>query len=140
MIKYTLRCADDHKFEGWFPSSAGYERQAQSGQITCPSCGSVQVSKAVMTPNIATSEKRAVKGGKPAMPREMAEMIRAVRQHVQDNADYVGPRFAEEARKIHYGEIEPRGIYGEASAADAKALIDDGVAVCPLPKLPEEHN
>jgi hypothetical protein len=137
MIKYALRCADEHEFEGWFPSSAGYERQAEAGQITCPSCGSAQVSKALMTPNVATSEKRS--GGKP-VPQELADMIRAVRQHVTENADYVGPRFAEEARKIHFGEIEPRGIYGEATASDAKALIDDGVAVCPLPKLPEEHN
>jgi hypothetical protein len=138
MIKYTLRCADDHEFEGWFPSSAGYERQAAAGQITCPSCGNVQVSKAMMSPNVATSEKRA--DGNAPMPRELADVIRAVRQHVTENADYVGPRFAEEARKIHFGEVEPRGIYGEATATDAKALIDDGVAVCPLPKLPEEHN
>lgn len=137
MIKYSLRCAEDHEFEGWFPSSAGYEQQAGAGQITCPSCGSARVSKALMTPNVATSEKRS--SGKPA-PHELAEMIRAVRQHVTENADYVGPRFAEEARKIHFGEVEPRGIYGEATASDAKALIDEGVAVCPLPKLPDEHN
>jgi hypothetical protein len=136
MIKYTLRCADDHEFEGWFSSSAGYERQAEAGQIACPSCGGVQVRKAVMTPNIATSEKRASQ----PIPREVVDMIRAVRKHVTENADYVGPRFAEEARKIHFGETEPRGIYGEATTTEAKALVDEGVAVCPLPKLPEEHD
>jgi hypothetical protein len=138
MIKYTLLCAEAHEFEGWFPSSAGYERQAEAGQITCPVCGGDKVTKAVMAPNVATSEKRA--GGGSPVPREVIEMLRAVRQHVVENADYVGPRFAEEARKIHFGETEQRGIYGEATAAEAQALLSEGVEVCPLPKLPDEQN
>jgi hypothetical protein len=138
MIKYTLLCSDGHEFEGWFPSSAGYERQAEAGQVTCPVCGGGKVSKAVMAPNIATSEKRS--GGTPPIPREVVEMLRAVRKHVTENADYVGPKFAEEARKIHFGETDPRGIYGEATAAEAKALLNEGVEVCPLPKLPDDAN
>jgi hypothetical protein len=138
MIKYALLCADGHEFEGWFSSSNGYERQAEAGQIACPVCGGDKVSKGMMAPNIATSEKRDG-GGSPA-PREVVEMLRAVRQHVVENADYVGPRFAEEARKIHFGETEPRGIYGEATVTEARALLDDGVEVCPLPKLPDEQN
>lgn len=138
MIKYALLCADGHEFEGWFPSSSGYERQAEAGQIACPACGGDKVSKAMMAPNIATSEKR--DGAGLPMPRDVVEMLRAVRQHVVENADYVGPRFAEEARKIHFGETEPRGIYGEATMTEAKALLNDGVEVCPLPKLPDEQN
>ncbi len=138
MIKYTLLCADGHEFEGWFPSSAGYERQAQAGQVTCPVCGGDKVTKAMMAPNIATSEKRA-DGGSP-VPREVVEMLRAVRKHVTETADYVGPRFAEEARKMHFGENEPRGIYGEATVAEAKSLLSDGVEICPLPKLPDDAN
>jgi hypothetical protein len=139
MIKYALICARDHEFEGWFPSAAGYERQVEGGQITCPSCGSIEVRKGLMTPNIATSERQ-VKPSAPTMPQELVETMRAVRQHVIENADYVGPRFAEEARKIHFGETEARGIYGEATVAEAKALLDDGVEVAPLPKLPEDQN
>jgi hypothetical protein len=138
MIKYTLVCEKEHDFDAWFDSVAGYERQAEARQVTCPDCGSAKVRKAVMTPNIATGRMR----GQPsdAISPEGLAALRAMRQHVVDNADYVGPRFAEEARKIHYGEIEARGIYGEATPAEAKALIEDGVQVAPLPKLPEDHN
>lgn len=139
MIKYTLLCDNNHDFEGWFPSVAGYERQAEAHQVTCPVCGSAMVRKAVMTPNIATRTKRPKASNGPLSP-EAVETLRAVRKHVVENADYVGPRFAEEARKIHYGEIEARGIYGEATPTEAKALLDDGVSVAPLPKLPEDHN
>lgn len=145
MIKYALHCADGHEFEGWFPSSSGYERQAEAGQVTCPACGGDKVTKAMMAPNIATSEKRsgggtAMSGGSTPMPREIVEMLRAVRRHVTENADYVGPRFAEEARKMHFGETEPRGIYGEATLTEAQTLLNEGVELCPLPKLPDEHN
>jgi hypothetical protein len=138
MIKYTLLCDSNHDFEGWFPSVAGYERQAEMRQVTCPVCGSANVRKAVMTPNISTSKKRRQTNG-PLSP-EAVSTLREVRKHVVENADYVGPRFAEEARKIHFGEIEARGIYGEATPAEAKALLDEGVNVAPLPKLPEDHN
>jgi hypothetical protein len=139
MIKYTLICEKEHGFDAWFDSVAGYERQADASQVTCPSCGSAKVRKAVMTPNIATGTRRAAPPSDAISPEGLAT-LRAMRQHVVSNADYVGPRFAEEARKIHYGEIEARGIYGEASPAEARKLIEDGVQVAPLPKLPEDHN
>jgi hypothetical protein len=138
MIKYTLLCEENHDFEGWFASAAGYDSQAEAGQIKCPCCGTAKVRKAVMTPNVATRSK----GAGPGRPvsGEVLELLRAVRDEVLKNADYVGPRFAEEARKIHFGEIEARGIYGEATPAEAKALLDEGVQVQPLPKLPEDNN
>ena len=138
MIKYTLLCDNNHDFEGWFPNAAGYENQIEAKRVKCPACGSAKVRKAVMTPNIATGRKRTKSNG-PLSP-EALDTLRAVRQHVVNNADYVGPRFAEEARKIHFGEIEARGIYGEATTAEAKALLDEGVNVSALPKLPEDHN
>jgi len=138
MIKYTLLCDNKHEFEGWFPSSAGYERQAQAGQISCPSCGNDKVSKALMTPNVVSSDKRTKLP--ETLPAEVVGVLRNIRRQVTENADYVGPRFAEEARKIHFQEIEPRGIYGEATAADVKTLLEDGVEVHPLPVLPEDQN
>ena len=138
MIKYTLLCDNNHGFEGWFPNAAGYENQIEAKQIKCPACGDAKIRKAVMTPNIATRKKRTKSNG-PLSP-EALDTLRAMRQHVVSNADYVGPRFAEEARKIHFGEIEARGIYGEATPAEAKALLDDGVNVSALPKLPEDYN
>ena len=138
MIKYTLLCDNNHDFEGWFPSVAGYESQIEAKRIKCPACGSAAVRKALMTPHIASGRKKAKSNG--PLSKEALDTLRAVRQHVVTNADYVGPRFAEEARKIHFGEIEARGIYGEATAAEAKALVDDGVNVSALPKLPEDHN
>jgi hypothetical protein len=138
MIKYTLLCDNNHDFEGWFRNAAGYECQIEARQVKCPTCGSAMVRKAVMTPNIATRAKRKKANG-PLSP-EALDTLRAVRQHVVSNADYVGPRFAEEARKIHFGEIEARGIYGEATPAEAKSLMDEGVSVSALPKLPEDHN
>jgi hypothetical protein len=138
MIKYTLICEKEHGFDAWFDSVSGYERQAEAGRVTCPACGSAKVRKAVMTPAIATGRVR--RRPSDAISPEGLETLRAMRQHVMDNADYVGPRFAEEARKIHFGEIEARGIYGEATSAEARALIEDGVQVAPLPKLPEDHN
>lgn len=139
MIKYALICEQDHEFEGWFPNAAGFDRQVEGGQVTCPACGSAEVRKGLMTPNIATSERQA-KPAVPDVPREVLDALREIRKHVTESADYVGPRFAEEARKIHFGESEARGIYGEATMAEAKALIDDGVEVAPLPKLPEDQN
>jgi hypothetical protein len=139
MIKYTLLCDDNHGFEGWFASAAGYDRQLEAGQIKCPSCGTAKVRKAVMTPNIATGKTPTAKA-EAKIPGEVLELLRAVRREVVKHADYVGPRFADEARKIHLGEIEARGIYGEATPAEAKALLDEGVQVHPLPKLPEDQN
>lgn len=145
MIKYRLQCKKGHEFEGWFSDSATYDKQAKRGLVACPDCGSTKVSKAMMSPSVATrgreSEPAQVSeadGKRQAVQREMLEMMRKVRKHVEENAEYVGPRFAEEARKIHYEEGEARGIYGEASLAEAKELVDEGIGVLPLPRLPED--
>ncbi len=146
MIKYRLRCKKSHEFEGWFSNSELYEKQAKRGLISCPDCGSTKVSKALMSPSVATrrrngNEARPVETAKseqPAQQKQMLEMMRRVRSHVEANAEYVGPRFAEEARKIHYDETEARGIYGEASLSEAKDLVEEGIGVLPLPRLPED--
>lgn len=154
MIKYTLRCARAHEFESWFQNSAAFDRQAKRGLVECPHCGSTKVEKAIMAPRIAGKAKR--RGGAPVaaapeaeatpmamMPPEAQEFrqkLRELREHLTKNADNVGERFAEEARKIHYGETEHRSIYGEASPDEAKALADEGVEFYPLPVAPDERN
>lgn len=137
MIRYSLVCADGHEFDGWFGSSDAYEVQARNGDVICPHCGSAEVSKALMAPNVATS-----KGADDAGPpdAEIAEAVRKVREHVEKTADYVGDKFAEEARKIHYEEVEPRGIYGEATPSEAVELKEEGVEFHPLPSVPEDQN
>lgn len=150
MIRYRLACSEAHEFEAWFSSSAAYDKQAEAGHVTCPACGSNKVEKALMAPNVATSrkkeatrEKAKAESKRPVasqMPAEMLEMMRKIRDHVRENADYVGDKFAEEARKIHYEETEARGIYGEATPDEAQALHEEGIAVHPLPMLPEDKN
>lgn len=141
MIKYSLKCPDDHVFDSWFRNSEAFDTLVEAGQIACAICGSATIEKAIMAP--------AVKGGKkkdaevasvdhaplstPANPAEMA--LRKMREHLEKNSNYVGKEFASEARKMHDGESDPRAIWGEASAADAKSLIDDGVPVAPLPMI-----
>jgi hypothetical protein len=139
MIRYALRCAHAHEFEGWFGSSADYDDQAARGLVECPVCGSRSVSKQIMAPAV-TGTKRTLADGPP---RQMREMMRAafseVRRKVEAEFDYVGDAFAKEARAIHEGTSEDRGIYGEATPAEVKALEADGVRVAPLPpKLPDE--
>lgn len=147
MIHYDLICDKGHAFDGWFSNSAAYDAQAAKGLVSCTHCGSVKVEKQLMAPGIPvksnrkdSSPKKMVSG--PVDPRlaAMIEMVREMRKHVEENAEYVGERFAEEARKIHYEEAEHRGIYGEASPDEAKALIEEGIAVHPLPRLPEDGN
>ena len=154
MIKYTLRCARAHEFESWFQNSAAFDRQAKRGLVECPHCGSAKVEKAIMAPRIAGKAKR--RGGAPVaaapeaeaapmamMPPEAQEFrqkLRELREHLTKNADNVGERFAEEARKIHSGETEHRSIYGEASPDEAKALAEEGVEFYPLPVAPDERN
>ncbi len=128
MIVYNLRCRNAHEFEGWFRDSAAYEVQARDGSLTCPVCESRKVEKAIMAPAVAGAKKQ---GADEA--RKMRQFMTGLRQYVQQNADYVGPNFAEEARKIHYGEADHRHIYGEASIEEAKELLDEGVDVAPLP-------
>jgi hypothetical protein len=160
MIRYRLSCNKRHEFEAWFANSTAFERQAKRGQLACPACGSKKVSKTLMAPSIAKRGKakrvRTGTGAKPsdetAQPdtspdagrfvahRELAEAMRKLRAEVQAKSEYVGPRFPEEARKIHYEEVPARGIYGEATTDEAKALNEEGIEFYPLPLLPEDHN
>ena len=147
MIRYDLICDKEHPFDGWFRDSEAYDAQAAAGQVICPVCGSTTVAKQLMTPGIpAKSNQRAEQrvpvfaGQKDEKVAGLIEAVRKLRRQVEENADYVGDRFAEEARRIHYNEVEQRGIYGEASLEEAKALLEEGVEVHPLPPLPEDSN
>ncbi len=140
MIVYDLKCAKGHGFEAWFRDSATCDAQVAAGDVPCPVCGSAKVEKAIMAPNLARSRK-----GVPAAPEDTdaAEARRALlelRRQVEDNCDYVGERFPEEARRIHYGESDPRGIYGESSAEEAEALEDEGITVNRIPWVPRENS
>lgn len=131
MIRYALLCRKDHEFDGWFRSSAVFEEQARAGEVACPVCGNREVRKALMAPSLARNESGA---GTPA--ETIRTMMTALRRHVEENCDYVGDAFAETARRIHYGEEEQRGIYGEATPDEARDLVEEGVEVTPLPVLP----
>ncbi len=138
MIKYQLQCDKDHDFAGWFRSSDAFDTQVKRKLIDCPTCGSTKVRKALMAPNVSTSKKKT--DITPAARDEIAKAMREVRRKVEENAEYVGPRFAEEARRIHYKETEEKGIYGEASLSEAEELADEGIDFLPLPVLPEDQN
>ncbi|WP_375786399.1 DUF1178 family protein [Bradyrhizobium sp. Pha-3] len=156
MIRYTLRCERGHQFESWFQSSAAYETQERRHLIDCPSCGSDKIERAIMAPQIVSKKGRERAQPAPAAPveapptestslmmaqeRELRSKLKELRDHIVKNADNVGDRFPNEARKMHYGDIEHRPIYGEASPEEARALIDEGVEVSPLPTLPEDRN
>jgi hypothetical protein len=131
MILFDLRCKDGHAFEAWFRDGAAYEDQAAAGDLACPVCGSVEVSKALMAPALNSRPKVAA-----AQAAEAMRLLRRVQNHIEKNFDHVGPKFAEEARKIHYGEAEKRSIYGEATKAEAKELRDEGIDVNQIPWLP----
>ena len=132
MIKYQLLCDADHEFEGWFRSSDDFDKQDAAGLLECPTCGSSSVRKAVMSPAIARgagrSERRLAE-----IKASVGEAMARARTYVESNFDYVGERFPEEARRIHYGETEARGIYGEATGEDVRELVEEGVGVAPLP-------
>jgi hypothetical protein len=159
MIRYTLVCERQHDFESWFANSAAYDKQAKRGLVACPICGSSKVEKAIMAPRLARSGKRIdVPPAPPAAPlpaapdtpapvamvspqeRELRSKLKELRDHLTKNAENVGRKFPDEARKMHYGEIEHRSIYGEASPQEAKDLHEEGVEFHPLPTLPDEHN
>lgn len=134
MIRYALACAAGHEFEGWFGSSSDYDDQSARGLLSCPACGSGEVAKQIMAPAVAgTKAQRGLDAPTGARREMMMQALQAVRSHVEDNFDYVGDTFAREARAIHAGESEARGIYGEASPTEVKALVEDGVPVAPLP-------
>ncbi|ABD86092.1 DUF1178 family protein [Rhodopseudomonas palustris] len=162
MIRYTLRCDHGHQFESWFQSSSAYDSQARRKLVSCPNCGSVKVEKAIMAPQISHQRKdpaqpaAAVPAPAPevaapdatststplllAQERELRSKLKELRDHITKNADNVGQKFPNEARKMHYGDIEHRPIFGEATSDEARALIDEGIDVTPLPVLPEDRN
>jgi hypothetical protein len=161
MIRYTLHCEREHSFESWFQNSSVYDSQVKRKLVTCPACGSAKVEKSIMAPQIMSRKRR---GGAPpeqvapapaattdvaaptstpllmAPERELRAKLKELRDHIVKNADNVGERFPNEARKMHYGDIEHRPIYGEASPDEARALVEEGVEVSPLPVLPDDRN
>ena len=159
MIRYALICDNKHSFESWFADSTAYDKQAKRGLVTCPQCGSATVEKAIMAPQLANTKKR----GKPAAAKpvdntpapapenapvamlspqetELRQKLKEIRDHLTKNSEHVGPKFSEEARKMHYGETEHRSIYGEASPEEAKAMAEEGIEFHPLPILPDDRN
>ncbi|MEN3951050.1 DUF1178 family protein [Iodidimonas sp. SYSU 1G8] len=135
MIKYELKCRGcDHQFEGWFADSAAYDDQAAAGVIECPFCMGSDVGKAIMAPNIAVRRRDAAAPMSEArMKAEIRRMVLEVRRHVESNCDYVGDAFAAEARKMHYGETDKRGIYGETTPDEAHELQEEGIDVVAIP-------
>ncbi len=162
MIKFSLACKKGHTFEGWFASGDAFDKQSKRKLIACAACGSTDVGKSLMAPRLAGVRQNkqpidapARKTRRAAVPaaatpmmttelpepqKQLLEAMRLLRKEVEANAEYVGPSFAEEARKIHHDEAPARGIYGEATAEEAAALIEEGVGVYPLPQLPEDKN
>ena len=160
MIRYALVCDQRHEFEIWFKNSADYDKQHERGLVTCPACGSSKVEKAIMAPALGRSSKSiaAPPPAEPAPPvptapeqkapvammspqeHELRGKLKELREHLTKNADYVGVKFPEEARKMHYGEIEHRSIYGEASTPEVMELLEEGIEFHPLPTLPEDRN
>jgi hypothetical protein len=159
MIRYALICENKHAFESWFADSAAYDKQVARKLVACPQCGSPKVEKAIMAPRLANAARR--KPDAPETPppaaapvpespapmallspqeRELRGKLKELREHLTKNADNVGTKFPEEARKMHYGEIEHRSIYGQASPDDAKKLAEEGIEFHPLPILPDERN
>jgi len=132
MILFTLRCTHGHEFEGWFRDGDGFEAQQKAGEIACPDCGDTSVEKAVMAPRLGRSRETS-----PAIsPAQFRAALVEMRRQIETNCDYVGNRFAEEARRIHYGEIDPHGIYGEASEAESRELTDEGISFGRIPWAP----
>jgi len=155
MIHYQLRCAQEHEFDGWFKDSAAFERQAKRGLVECPNCGNSNVSRALMAPAVprkgntlpepvpapapvpvpapAAKARQVAKG---RIPAQVVAMLQKVRAEIEQNCDYVGPEFAEEARKIHRGEADARGIYGETTPDEAEALAEEGIEIASVPWVP----
>jgi len=161
MIRYSLVCDKGHAFDSWFADSAAYDKQAKRKLVTCPHCGSAKVDKAIMAPRLASAKKdqapieappaetpAAAPAAAPTTPvamispqeRELRAKLKELREHLTKNADNVGAKFPEQARKMHYGEIEHRSIYGEATPDEAKRLAEEGIEFHPLPVLPEDRN
>ncbi|KKX27871.1 DUF1178 family protein [Rhizobium sp. LC145] len=142
MIRYSLSCENAHTFEGWFSTSADFDGQVASGFLTCPVCNSASISKTLMAPSVSTARK---KEEKQAVAMDMARAeaearLKAAVAAIKANAEDVGDKFPEEARKIHYGEADARGIIGQASFGEVRDLLEEGIEVAPLPVLPEDAN
>jgi hypothetical protein len=141
VIRFSLSCEHSHDFEGWFRSNEDFDVQRKRSLVECPVCGSHKVEKALMAPAVSTGRKREkVALAMNEQQRAAMAQIKALTAKIRENADYVGDKFAEEARKIHFGESDPRGIYGEATPEEAKGLAEDGVAFMPIPVLPDDQN
>ncbi len=142
MIRYELTCDNGHAFEGWFGSADDFDRQQKMALVTCPTCGSAHVAKRLMAPSLSTARRKqerkelAVQTGQ----REMVAKLREIVSTIRANSEDVGERFPEEARKIHYGETEQRGLIGRATAEEVRDLLEEGVEVAPLPVLPDDTN
>jgi len=153
MISFTLKCDNGHRFDSWFQSASAFDTLKGAGHLTCPECGSAQVEKAIMAPAVSPARAKGdaapaapaapVASNQPAsnqppveMPAEVREAIQKMKAHVESTSDYVGKDFAKQARDMHLGDIPEKPIYGEVAAPEAKALIDDGVPVMPLPFTP----
>ncbi len=131
MIRYSLKCDQGHGFESWFASASAFDTLAKAGHLTCALCGSPRVDKALMAPSVASADPVATPLATPSNALE--EKLAALRRHVEENSDYVGQDFVTEARAMHLGEVPDRPIWGEARPDEARALIDEGVPVAPLP-------
>jgi hypothetical protein len=141
VIQYALICSNEHKFDAWFKNAQAYDEQSGRGVLLCPVCESHDVQKQMMAPSIARpeAEKLSLSIGHPEH-KQLRDALRAMRKKVVSEADYVGEKFAEEARRIHFKEVDPRGIYGEATREEAAALVEDGIDFMPLPNIPEDAN
>ncbi|WP_120633412.1 DUF1178 family protein [Ruegeria sp. EL01] len=146
MIQYALKCTDGHTFDSWFQSAEAFDKLAAAGMVTCAICGSDEVEKAIMTPRVRPAREAKTQPETVSPPSgdiavatpapDVEKVLTELRRKVEENSDYVGKDFASEARKIHLGEAPERAIYGEAKLEDAKALVEDGVRVAPLPFVP----
>ena len=141
MIRFSLACDRDHVFEAWFRNNDDFDRQKKRGFVECPSCGSRDIDKALMAPAVSTGRKREkIALAMSEEQRQAMAQIKALSEKIRESAEHVGDRFAEEARKIHFGETEARGIYGEATPEEARSLAEDGVGFMPLPVFPDDRN
>lgn len=150
MIHYQLRCGQNHEFDGWFKDSTTFERQAKRGLVECPICGDTKVTRALMAPAVTTREAAppppppvpakvaavAPQAPNGPIPAQLVAMLQRMRAEVEKNCDYVGPEFADEARRMHRGESDKRGIYGETTKDEAEALADEGIEISSIPWVP----
>jgi hypothetical protein len=141
LIRFSLSCEHEHEFEAWFRGNDDFDTQKKRGLVECPSCGSSKVEKALMAPAVSTGRKReTIALAMGEQQKKVMAQLKEMSQKIRENADYVGDKFAEEARKIHFGEIDPRGIYGEATPEEARGLAEDGVGFMPIPVFPDDRN